>query len=336
MTNRQIRLGLHLFFWGLIAASFIWLFSIVFTFWEAVTVVSVNVLLLVGLFYFQVAAVNWFWERKKTGLFLTISLLMLLLVTALRIAISNHLVGSHVPPGILTGFQRLLVFQIFTSLLVSLIAIFYQLLQNRYQRERHNLAQLQAQQTAQLQLLRAQMNPHFLFNALNNLYSLTVAKSDDAPKMLLRLSNLLRYVIYESQKTVLLLTQEVAHLEAFIALFKMRSEQPLRITLTTEGDLAGYSIEPMLLMPMVENCFKHSDFETNPDAFIALTLTVRDGQLRFCTRNTFDRRNQQKDAVGGVGLTNIRHRLSLRYLEFGLETHENGAVFEVVLTIHTL
>jgi two-component system, LytTR family, sensor kinase len=335
MTNQQIRLALHGVFWLLLEIVFVWLFSIVFNFQETLVVVSLNILLLMVLFYAHTEGVNLFLERKKWFTFFVFSLSMFALVTYLRSYVSNWLIASYVPQGIFPPYVRMLIFEIFTSLIIAVTAIFYQLLRNRYERERQNQLLITEQQAAQLQLLKAQINPHFLFNALNNVYSLTVVKSDDAPKMLLKLSNLLRYVIYDSQAKEVLLEKEVAHLPQFIELFKMRSEDPLPISLTIEGNLAGIKIEPMILMPIVENCFKHADFDTNPKAFADINLIISKNYMTFKTRNSFDAKDTQHDAVGGVGLANIKRRLSLRYpLNFSFETVAKDGVFEVTLRIN--
>jgi LytS/YehU family sensor histidine kinase len=131
------------------------------------------------------------------------------------------------------------------------------------------------------------------------------------------------------------LDKEIAHLQQFIELFKMRSEDPLSISLAIEDNVTGIKIEPMILMPIVENCFKHADFATNPKAFADISLMVFNDYMVFKTRNSFDKTDTQKDAVGGVGLVNIKHRLSLRYpSRFSFETAEKDGVFEVILTIN--
>jgi two-component system, LytTR family, sensor kinase len=337
MTNRQIRLVLHTSFWVLIELLFVWLFAIIFNFKETIIVVTANILLLIALFYGHTEGVNRFLERKRIGTFVAVSLSGFIILTCLRVYISDLLVGQYVPSGkmfFFTPYQRVVFFEVFTSLLTVVSAIFYQLLQNRYKRERQNRALIFEQQAAQLQFLKAQINPHFLFNALNNVYSLTLAKSDDAPKMLLKLSDLLRYVIYDGRENAVLLEKEMASIRKFIDLFQMKSEHPLPISLETEGNLNGKAIEPMILIPLVENCFKHCDFELNKDAFTKIKLTISDTDLTFLTQNSFDTQNEQKDKIGGVGLKNIQHRLFLRYPDkhcFSYGIKDN--LFEVSLKI---
>ena len=152
--------------------------------------------------------------------------------------------------------------------------------------------------------------------------------------MLLKLSDLLRYVIYESQKKVVGLQKEVQHIHNFIALFQMRNERPVDIEFTVTGDLSNCHIEPMILIPIVENCFKHADFELNPNAFARIQLDIGTNGLVFSTQNTFDRQNKQKDDTGGVGLENIRRRLALRYADaHRFDVAARDSLFEVTLSI---
>ncbi len=337
MTNRQIRIAFHIVFWLLIEVIFVWIFSIVFSFQDTIVVVSSNIILLIALFYLNTEGVNRFLEQKRIGAFVAFSFISFIVLTFLRIYVSKLIVWKFIPTDgsfVFTIYQRFVFFEVFTSLIIAVLAIFYQLLRNRYQRERQNLALINEQQAAQLQFLKAQINPHFLFNALNNVYSLTMAKSDDAPKMLLKLSDLLRYVIYDGQQNAVLLEKEMANIKKFIDLFQMKSEFPLPISLEIEGNMTGKTIEPMILIPLVENCFKHCDFETNETAFTVIKLTISETALLFFTQNTFNKNDEQKDKIGGVGLQNIHRRLALRYPD----KHEfkydfKGNVFEVSLKI---
>lgn len=221
-----------------------------------------------------------------------------------------------------------------TNFIVLILGFFYQLLHNRYRNEKRTLALLNEQREARMLALRAQINPHFLFNTLNNIYSLSVVKSDRTPDMVLKLSELLRYVIYDSQQDHIALTREVDKIRQFIELFQMRSETPRRITFQEKGVLPGQCIEPMMLIPLVENCFKHCDFDTNPHAYTLLDLKVVEDTLCFQTVNTKNNNDPHKDGIGGVGLANIRNRLELQHPEaFTLLVEEQDFLFSVHLKI---
>ena len=153
--------------------------------------------------------------------------------------------------------------------------------------------------------------------------------------MLLKLSGLLRYVIYDSRQSEVNLSREVAEIKEFIELFSMRSPSPPDIRFEVLGDVSGFSIEPMLLIPMVENCFKHADFDSNPKAYCHILLKIDPmTSLHFSTVNTFDPNNNQKDKIGGVGLDNMERRLALRYPErHQFEYSAVANTFKVALNI---
>jgi len=171
---------------------------------------------------------------------------------------------------------------------------------------------IKEQSRAEIQYLKAQINPHFLFNSLNNIYSLSVIQSKQTPEMVLKLSSLLRYAIYEGEKKKVSLEKEVEQIKEYIALFQMKSEEPLKINFNVEGNLSSKEIEPMLLIPLVENCFKHGGFEEDEKAFANIDIQVDEHKIIFKTENSISS-NLQKDEVGGVGLENIKRRLEANY-----------------------
>jgi len=141
--------------------------------------------------------------------------------------------------------------------------------------------------------------------------------------MVLHLSDLLRYVTYDTQTERVPLEKEIAQIRAYLELFQLKSETPLPIQFEVEGAIENRHIEPLLLLPLVENALKHSDLETTPSAFVRILLRNELGGLSFLVENSFDPENAQKDAVGGVGLENIRRRLEVYY--GGLHRFETGA-----------
>jgi hypothetical protein len=299
-----------------------------------------NLGLLMVLFYGGGSIVNRFIEQADYAKGIFWAGILFILISYLRVQVnwwlSLQYFQSPNPSGPLTAFGRIVVMVLATSSFIGVLGLSYQMLLNRFQKERQTMALLQEQQTAQLDFLKAQINPHFLFNALNNIYSLVELRSPDAPKMLLKLSDLLRYVIYEGRKKEVSLQKEVQQIHTFIELFQMRNEHPVQITFEVDVQQAGLCIEPMILIPLVENCFKHADFGLNPMANTVIQLSADTTKIRFRTQNTFNQSDVQKDQVGGVGLENIAHRLQLRYpnrhkFSYGAE----GAFFVVLLEITT-
>ncbi|WP_019946251.1 sensor histidine kinase [Hymenobacter aerophilus] len=184
-----------------------------------------------------------------------------------------------------------------------------------------NRRELERQQLlTELAMLKTQINPHFLFNTLNNIYSLTSRKSDKAPEAVLRLAEIMRYLLYESSTDTVPLSRELAHLRSFLDLQRLRLPASAQeaIVLEVEGSdtECAHPIAPLLLLPLVENAFKHGDLAARPvSVHIALHLAP-DGQLRFSVLNHVapaDAERPLPKQPGGVGLANLRRRLALLY-----------------------
>ena len=167
---------------------------------------------------------------------------------------------------------------------------------------------------AELKLLKGQLNPHFLFNTLNNLYGLSVLKSDKLPNLMLKLSDLLRYSLYETQEKLVPLENEIKYLENYISLEKIRLEDKTAIKFTKSGNFIDKKIAPMLLIVYVENAFKHLDL-TNQNSKVVIEITLKDKKLIFNCENTFDIHvnNNLEKGKSGIGLQNAEKRLGLIY-----------------------
>jgi sensor histidine kinase YesM len=189
-------------------------------------------------------------------------------------------------------------------------------------------------QTSELALLRSQVNPHFLFNTLNNIYSLVCKKSPDAPEAIMKLSSIMRYMLYDANTDKVLLEKEIEYLESFIELQKLRIRYDNFVELRIDGDVGNKIIAPMLLIPFVENAFKHGDKAVNSPG-IRIHLVVSPHKLVFeiinhVKKNFFG----QKDKIGGIGLQNIKRRLEILYPgKYSLETTQENDLYRVNLSI---
>ena len=187
----------------------------------------------------------------------------------------------------------------------------------RGQRTRHELERQHL--LTELAMLKTQINPHFLFNTLNNIYSLTSRKSDRAPEAVLRLAESMRYLLYDSSADTVPLSQELAHLRSFLDLQRLRlpeAEAAAAIVLHVAGEVTpeAFSIAPLLLLPLVENAFKHGDLAARPEA-IRIEIDLPDATTLLVTVHNFV---GPRDAAlpaqpGGLGLHNLRRRLALLY-----------------------
>ena len=169
----------------------------------------------------------------------------------------------------------------------------------------------QRQSATELQLLQQQVNPHFLFNTLNNLYALTLANSAQAPNMVMQLANLLRYTVYDGQSARVTLAQEVQYLQDFLALQMIRSADKCQLSLTWPEHAERWQIAPLLLIIVLENAFKHGVEPSQSGCHVALKLTVENGWLQMrCSNSVAGGANK---SATGVGLDNLRRRLRLLY-----------------------
>ncbi len=162
----------------------------------------------------------------------------------------------------------------------------------------------------ELQFLKSQLNPHFLFNSLNNIYSLAYQKSDKTADAIMKLSEIMRYMIYESNTPTVALSKEVDYLTNYIELQKIRFKDGAYIELTLNGEIDNQKIVPLMLISFVENAFKHG-VVNDPAEPVKINIIANQKILHFSVIN---KKNQQnKDAQGGVGLTNVERRLQLVY-----------------------
>jgi len=165
---------------------------------------------------------------------------------------------------------------------------------------------------AELHMLKNQINPHFFFNTLNNLYGLSVEKSDQAPEVILKLSDIMRYTIYEGQKDLVPIQSDIAYLENYIELNKIRHHKSVDISFNHMVEDPECHIPPLLLIMLVENAFKHGAETLIDKAFIHMQLMATREQIYFEISNNFDPSESNKP---GIGLKNLKRRLELLYPE---------------------
>ena len=222
----------------------------------------------------------------------------------------------------------------FTLNFISLILISFLFWRvNQYESEKKRSLSLSNEKLkTELLLLKSQVSPHFLFNTLNNIYSLSLEKHDHAPIMIEKLSEILRYLIYEGKKEAVRLEKEASLIREYVALQLLKQMRGAeQIKLTIEGVEAHHNIAPLILVNLVENCFKHGDINYNPDGFLRIVLKVKNNVLYFKTENSFQ---HNKEDIG-IGIANIREQLKHSYPkvhQFNL--HRESAMFKVSLIIN--
>lgn len=232
--------------------------------------------------------------------------------------------------------SRSLPFILISMYMVVLIVAVFTLLKNNYlSLEKHKTLENKFLQTQlqlkkeELKFLKMQIHPHFLFNTLNTLYGFALKKSDETPKMILKLSNLLDYILYQIDKPTVFLTEELNHIEDYISLEKMRFNNTLHIKFNKKNN-SDWRVSPMLLLPFVENSFKHGNL-IHGVLTIIIDVSTTKNKLVFRIKNSI---NQEQNKQKGIGLENIKRRLEMLYSnQYTLEINQTEVEFEVILKI---
>ncbi|RTQ53325.1 histidine kinase [Hymenobacter gummosus] len=329
-TSRRVPLWAHLVLWALL------LLSDGLEIWQQLThdkpgaagqyqavLRTLGRGLLYDLLYAGVFYLNWreliprLLARGRVALYALGVVLLLTLFVSLRVGISMSFFPDA--PGIRprTMVQRIVPYSITGLMMVFLSSALK--VTGDYLRGQRRRRELERQQLlTELALLKMQVNPHFLFNTLNNIYSLASQKSDRAPEAILRLAELMRYMLHDSAADTVPLPQELQHLHSFLELQRLRlpATGPAPIVFDTSAleAEAAPAIAPMLLLPLVENAFKHGDLTARPVVSIRLSQPA-DGSLHFVIDNAVadPAAGPALEQPGGVGLTNLRRRLQLLY-----------------------
>ena len=193
---------------------------------------------------------------------------------------------------------------------------------------KNQLSESEAKKTkAELDSLKMQLNPHFLFNSLNNIYGLMDEDSTSA-QALLQLSSLMRYMLDSSDKTMVKLEDEVQFIEDYIAMERLRLNG-CEVNLQKEGLFSGHEISPFLMVPFIENAFKHGKLN-KPDSFVHVSISVRSNELFFDIKNS---RKENNESGHQIGINNARRRLELLNKPYTLDVQEDEEVFGIHLKL---
>ncbi|WP_246113217.1 sensor histidine kinase [Segetibacter aerophilus] len=188
-------------------------------------------------------------------------------------------------------------------------------------------------QEAELNYLKSQTNPHFLFNTLNNIYSLARDKSDRAPESILRLSKILRFMLYETAGAFIAIEQEIKIMSDYIALEQLRYDDSLHVNFNHNIEDMRQALPPLLLIPLVENAFKHGVSETRGQPFVDIHLSVKERQLVFIVKNSAEP-STERVVKENIGLSNLRRQLELLFTDYNLSLQQRESAFTATLKIN--
>ena len=212
-----------------------------------------------------------------------------------------------------------------------------QTLKNYYLRSEEKAGILRENATAELQLLKAQVHPHFLFNTLNNIYSFSLSRSPFASSLVLKLSDTLRYMITECEAPLVPLEKELKMLNDYIGLESVRYGTRLNVEIKFEGDTDDKMIAPLLLIPLVENSFKHGTSQMLEQPWIRMIINTRENDLEFHLSNSKPEKINTQDRNNGIGLRNVQKRIQLLYPlqhEFKIENLANAFNVFIRVPLH--
>ncbi len=275
--------------------------------------------------YLHAAAMRWLFERRRYWLY---TLALLLIVAASEPFFQWFYVVILRDDTVQTSGGVVALFLITST---AGIKFYSQGLTQKYRLQEAESKQLQAELT----LLRSQVHPHFLFNTLNNLYALTLERSDRASEGILMLSELMRYVLDGSGRKTVPLEEELKFTRDYVALEELRLSGQPDIRVHAEAGTDAVEIAPLLLIPFVENAFKHGAATPSGERFVHIDTRVENGRLRFTMQNSKSSTPHRDSArASGTGLANVKRRLELLYPgAHRLETRDQGERYCVELEI---
>jgi sensor histidine kinase YesM len=317
----------HLLFWMFISLYVFDYIASFYNFKESILYSSFEVTILCAEFYINLFVLLPFVLNKKGKIAYTAALIALLSLsfsayygTGLNITLYNDdLIRSII--------SFLLNHSLY--LFISYIVWFF----NKYFTEKQLRLQLENEKLqTEMMLLKSQISPHFLFNALNNIYTLTLIKSDNAPKMLATLADILRYFLYEGDKKQTLLASEIEIIHKYIQIQKYRQIEGMNnITFNVSDDNTVKQVPPLLFITLVENAFKHGDIIENKNGFVTIDLATSHNKIEFTIANSF----QFKANNQGIGLKNLESQLkNLFENKYQLKIEDSNSIYKVSLSFY--
>jgi two-component system, LytTR family, sensor kinase len=233
-----------------------------------------------------------------------------------------------------TSFLYIMTDNLYYAIPMMALSVVVWSVQEAFRKEKENKQLRQEKTQAELAFLKSQVNPHFLYNTLNYIYALAYPVSEPLAEAIMKLSDMMRYMLHDSPDGKVELQKEIEYLQSFIQIFRLRFEDNFFVDFNVEGKIEGQRVASLLLIPFVENAFKHG-VVNNPATPVTINLQVTGHQLAFEVSNFIN--SHQKDHSTGIGLVNIKRRLALLYPGRHQFTTENsGALYHTHLTLQHL
>ncbi len=334
--KKKPKIGLHVLAWLLIFSL-----PIIFSFEaieeESMSEQAIQFLLLntfmnifwVLLFYLNsIVLIPKYLYKRKIWLFIGIEILLFAIFLLL-----NRLIYDRIISTIPYFFYKALIFNGIPFVFIVNASIASKAASDQIKMDQLTREKESENLKTELSFLRSQISPHFLFNVLNNLVAMVRLKSDELEPTIIKLSSLMQYMLYETDDEKVLLKSELDYLKSYIDLQQLRFGDRLKLNLDFDIEEDWHTIEPMLLIPFVENAFKHgTGMVENPT--ITISLKEKNNELFFSVKNKYLDEDKVKDKVSGIGLTNVKRRLDLLYSkDHNLSIDQTDGWFSVALKL---
>lgn len=244
------------------------------------------------------------------------SLVLIIAVWLLQLSVSFVVYPIYYPDVALAIIPKnlpKLVSPLLDLIIVSSLAVVFKLLKDREVQERERLQLEKVNIQNKLQLLKSQLHPHFLFNTLNGLYACTLDNPEQASKIVVKLSELLRFIIYEGDQRLVRVADEVRCLENYVGLEQIRYGKKIQVNLTVHGEAGNKKIAPLLILPFLENAFKHGPSRESGKSWINCELLIEDKFLMMKLGNSKSADDERLGDSHGIGLYNVKQRLKHNY-----------------------
>ena len=297
----------------------------------------VNILVFPGLVYFNfLYLIPEYLNRKKFTTYFGLLVLTVLIITPLR-AFLLYFNFTDSPVAQQEVLRNLNYFFI-PSFLVAGTSTLFKIVSDWVKHQR-DLQELETQtMQSELRFLKSQINPHFLFNTLNNLYALTLKKDEKAPEIVVKLSEMMRYMLYECNEKRVSLRKEINYLRNYLDLERLRQNRAVEINFAVDGAVGNQEIAPLLFIPFLENSFKHGLNHTIKEGFVNIFLQVDAERVHFFIENSkapaMPRPLTAGKRSGGIGLVNVRRRLDILYPDrYTLDIEEQPDAYAVNLEV---
>ena len=343
--TKNLRILLHFIFWVIVGSFYLIVFN------RNSEIRAVSYILSAGLFpvaflesyFFNYTLIPKYLGKKRYGRFflysfytvLTSTWLSFLVVFFALIFILNK--DASLDPAVFHPELQVisLNFIVFLAISIKQVKRVFYMQQEKNELEKTALTTELKLKEAELKLLKAQVHPHFLFNTLNNLYGLTLEKSDEAPGLVLRLSEILDYILYRCDEQRVLLSEEISNLKNYIEIEKIRYSEKLKLQQKFPEDCKSFKIAPLIILPFVENAFKHGVSNFPGIALVKINVSLTEKNLIVIIENSRNPIKIKSDNhSAGIGLKNVRKRLDLMYPEkYILTLEEKPETYSVNLTL---